>query len=70
MRHTDGTATDTKFLAAVLVCALEAMHGLGVIYRDLKPQNVLIDELGCAWVAVCVHWRHLSHPRRQLSYGD
>lgn len=37
---------DSKFLAAVLVSALESMHDLGVVYRDLKPQNVLIDEVG------------------------
>ena len=38
--------SDARFLTAVLVHALESMHDLGVVYRDLKPQNVLIDELG------------------------
>jgi len=37
---------DAKFLAAVLVAALESMHELGTIYRDMKPQNVLIDDMG------------------------
>ncbi len=38
--------SDARFLTSVLVAALEAMHDLGVVYRDLKPQNVLIDEMG------------------------
>jgi len=37
---------DAKFLTAVLVTALESMHELGCVYRDLKPQNVLIDDVG------------------------
>ncbi len=37
---------DARFLTAVLVAALENMHEMGVVYRDLKPQNVLIDDTG------------------------
>mmetsp|Transcript_33977 Transcript_33977/g.44850 ORF Transcript_33977/g.44850 Transcript_33977/m.44850 type:complete len:433 (+) Transcript_33977:206-1504(+) len=35
-----------KFYACEVLCALEHAHSKGYVYRDLKPENVLIDEEG------------------------
>lgn len=38
--------TRAKLYAAEIVCAIEALHRENIIYRDLKPENVLLDAQG------------------------
>ncbi|CAF1118481.1 unnamed protein product [Adineta ricciae] len=40
-----------KFYASQIVLALEYLHLLGIVYRDLKPENLLIDRYG--YVKMC-----------------
>ena len=35
-----------RFYVGCVLLALEALHGAGVVYRDLKPENLLLDDAG------------------------
>jgi serine/threonine protein kinase len=37
---------EAKIYLAEVVLALEALHNYGIIHRDIKPQNIVIDKNG------------------------
>ncbi|XP_043230720.1 G protein-coupled receptor kinase 2-like isoform X1 [Amphibalanus amphitrite] len=34
------------FYAAEVLCGLQDLHAKGIVYRDCKPENILLDDLG------------------------
>ena len=45
-RHGKLPERHARFYGACLILALQHIHSRGIIYRDLKLENVMIDALG------------------------
>ena len=75
----------SRFYAAQIVLAFEYLHSLDLVYRDLKPENLLIDSQGYLKVSAnTMHnltfdflfifiytycLRHISRPRVLVTNG-
>jgi serine/threonine protein kinase len=45
------TASETVRVAADILGALSALHHKGIVHRDVKPSNILLEARGCARLA-------------------
>ena len=45
-KHRSFAESDARIWAAEILLALEYLHSMGIVYRDIKPENVLLDKGG------------------------
>jgi serine/threonine protein kinase len=52
-QRSDRSAEFFRTLARLVVQAAEALdyaHGMGIVHRDVKPANILVDDRGTVWI--------------------
>lgn len=55
--HTCFENGTSRFFAAGVVLGFEFMHSIEVVYRDLKPENVMLDGSGYPKIVDLVRFR-------------
>ena len=61
--HTKISEIDAKQIIAEIAIALESLHRKGIVFRDLKPQNVLVKKNGHIKIADFGLARDILHDR-------
>lgn len=62
-----------RFYIAELVCAVESVHKMGFIHRDIKPDNILIDRDGHIKLTdfgLCTGFRWTHNSKYYQRHGD
>lgn len=66
------TLDETRFYVAELVLAVESIHNMNLVHRDIKPDNILLDgngHLKLTDFGLCKSYNHYHNHRATLQYN-
>jgi serine/threonine protein kinase len=63
-----GSENHSRYYIASVVCALEHLHSLSIIFRDVKMENLVLDAIGIC--KLCDFGAAAFKPNKQISDDD